>query len=561
MANIELIIAAFLLVTFVAAVLSIRIKTPYTLVLVLVGVGVTAAATLLSLVGGPLHGIAQTIVTQIRSFDNLLIEGGGTGLFVGIVVPPLVFESMMHIRAGDLRSVINPSIVLATVGVVVATLTGGLVLWLLAGLPFYVAFLFAALIAPTDVVTILEVFRKVKVPAKLTVLLSTEAAFNDATAIVMFTIILSSAALHQAGIVEAAGSFGFTLIMGLLVGLGVAFVGEILSSLIEDKVAECILTVSLVYGSFALASGIGASGIIAVATAGLYFGNFTVRAAMGAATRNTINNFWAVVAFLANSVAFLFIGFQTDLLNLAQSVVLIAVAFIAVTIARAATVYPIFGFFNRRGEKMPRVWSHIALLGGVRGALSIVLATTITVSAVVSVSDIRTISTMALGVAFISITVQVPLLFRYVRSKLKGQEETQVEKFEERLANVCSSVEETRALLAEGKISDDELAERLEENKDALDQAIHESAALLKTRKIIRTRATLLYRTVAKRRNNKKHDAEEEQANQLRRKNKLGKKIVNANPSTTAFCLNLCFFALLFLVLYKSYCVLALRGV
>ncbi len=507
MANIELIISAFLLVTFVAAVLSIRLKSPYTLVLVLIGVGITAIATLLSLFGGPLHEISQSIISQIQSFDNLLMEGGGTGLFVGIVVPPLVFEAMMHIRGGDLRSVIKTSIALATIGVIVATLIVGLVLWQIAGLPFYVAFLFAALIAPTDVVTILEIFKRVKVPPKLQILLNTEAAFNDATAIVIFTIILSSATLHQAGILEAAGGFGFTLIMGILVGLGVAFIGEILSSLIEDKIAECILTVSVVYGSFALATGIGASGIIAVATAGLYFGNFTVRAAMGAATRNTIKNFWEVVAFLANSVAFLFIGFQTDILNLGQSIGLIGVAFVAVTVARAAAVYPIFSVLNRRGEKTPRVWRHIAMLGGVRGALSIVLATTITVSAVISVSDIRTISTLALGVAFVSITVQVPLLFSYVKRKLKAQEESPVEKFEKKLSNICSSVEETKALVTEGKISDDELAERLENNKDELEQAIHESASLLETRAIIKRRASLLYKTMAKGNKQKRQEA------------------------------------------------------
>ena len=503
-ANVELIIAAFLLVTFIAAVLSIRSKRPYTLVLVLVGVGITAAATLLSFVGGPLHEIAQAIVAQIRSFDNLLIEGGGTGLFVGIVVPPLVFESMMHIRGGDLRAVIRPSLLLATGGVMIATLIGGLVLWQIAGLPFYVAFLFAALIAPTDVVTILEVFRRIRVPPKLTILLNTEAAFNDATAIVVFTIILSSATLHQAGFLDAVFGFSFTLVMGLLIGLAVGFVAEILSSLIEDRVAECILTVSTVYGAFALATGIGASGIIAVAVVGLYFGNFTIRAAMESATRNTIMNFWEVVAFLANSVAFLFIGFQTDLINLGQSIVLITIAFLAVTLARAASVYPIFGFFRRRGEQIPRFWSHIAMLGGVRGALSIVLATTITVSAVVSQADIQTISTMALGVAFISITIQVPLLFNYVKRKLKNQEETQAQKLEEKLANVCSSVEETRKLMSEGQLSDDEFVKRLEKNKEDLDQTIHESATLLETRKIIRRRATLLYKSVAKNRSTRK---------------------------------------------------------
>ena len=112
--------------------------------------------------------------------------------------------------------------------------------------------------------------------------------------------------------------------------------------------------------------------------------------------------------------------------------------------------------------------------------------------------------------AFVSITVQVPLLFSYVKRKLKGQEESQVEKFEKRLANVCSSVEETRVLVAEGKISDDELAERLESNKDELDHAIHESAALLETRAIIKKRASLLYKTMAKGSKHKRQDAKKE---------------------------------------------------
>ncbi len=498
-ANIELIIAVFLLITFIAAIISLRLKTPYTLVLVLMGVGITGIATLLSFGASPLHTFAQSIVDQIRSFDNLLLEGGGEGFFVGIVVPPLVFESMMHIRAGDLRAVIRPSLTLATVGVVIATLVGGLVLWQFAGVPFYVAFLFGALIAPTDVVTILEVFRRVKVPPKLTILLNTEAAFNDATAIVVFTIILSSAAITQVGLLNATANFGFTLVGGLLVGLGIGFVAELLSSLIEDRIAECILTVSAVYGSFALATGIGASGIIAVAVTGLYFGNFTVRTAMESATRNTIKMFWEVIAFLANSIAFLFIGFQTDLLTLWESIGFIAVAFIAVTIARAATVYPIFAFFSRRGEKIPREWSNIAWLGGVRGALSIVLAATVTASAVISVTDVTIIRTMALGVAFVSITFQVPILFRYVRRRFKDQLVTQEEfKVEEKLSDLSASIEELVQSRKEGRISADEFAAKLEENKDMLDETIRESSVMLETKEIIQERVSMLSSIVRK---------------------------------------------------------------
>ena len=168
---------------------------------------------------------------------------------------------MIHIRGSDLKAVIKPSLALATVGVLIATAVGGLILWKLVGLSPYVSFLFAALIAPTDVVTVLEVFRRVKVPSKLSALLDTEAAFNDATAIIIFTIILSSIGLQQITVVGSFLSFGFTLGAGVLIGLGVAFAGEILSSLIEDRVAETILTIVVVYGSYALASGVGASGL------------------------------------------------------------------------------------------------------------------------------------------------------------------------------------------------------------------------------------------------------------------------------------------------------------
>ena len=93
-------------------------------------------------------------------------------------------------------------------------------------------------------------------------------------------------------------------------------------------------------------------------------------------------------------------------------------AFVAVTASRAATVYPIFAVFRKVGGKMSRVWANVAMLGGVRGALSIALAATITTSAIISQTDLRTINTMVFGVAFISIMIQVPLLFRYAKRKM-----------------------------------------------------------------------------------------------------------------------------------------------
>jgi CPA1 family monovalent cation:H+ antiporter len=511
MPSIELVISAFLLLTFVAVLISNRLKTPYTLVLVFTGILITIIATLLSLRGGPLDTQMQGIILQVRSIYDQLIQGGGGGLFVGLIVPPLIFEAMIHIRGKDLRDVIKPSLALATIGVLIATVVGGLILWKAVGLSPYVSFLFAALIAPTDVVTVLEVFRCVKVPSKLSTLLDTEAAFNDATAIIVFTLILSSFELQKISVLSSLLTFGFTLGAGVIIGLGIAFAGEVLSSLVTDRVAETILTIAVVYGSYALASGVGASGLIAVAVAGLYFGNYTIRAAMEPATREAVTTFWQIAAFIGNSVAFLLIGFEANIITFPQSIMIIAAAFLAVTAARAATVYPILAFFRKIGGKMSTVWTNIAMLGGVRGALSIALAATITTSAVISLTDLHTINTMVFGVAFISIVVQVPLLFRYVRRKIPQDEVFTETDIDEQFELITYHMEEVRKLKSEGKISNEEFTKKIETSKKQLDELINKSPVTIETQKIIRARALELFASLPKRPKRKKAKENKEQ--------------------------------------------------
>ena len=276
--------------------------------------------------------------------------------------------------------------------------------------------------------------------------------------------------------------------------------------MIEDRVAETILAIAVVYGSYALATGVGASGLIAVAVAGLYFGNYTMKSAMEPATREAVTSFWAILAFLGNSVAFLIIT------GLSIHLIIIA-AFAAVTIARAATVYPILGVFNKFSDKISVVWRNIAMLGGVRGALSIALAATITTSAVISLGDIQTINTMVLGVAFISIVLQVPLLFRYVRKRIPQDVSVPEAEIDEQFELISAHVEELRKLKSEGKISNEEFARRIEENKKKLDELIAKSPITVETKKIIRARASALYgslQKIPKRKNKDKNKTEKE---------------------------------------------------
>src|SRR5216117_205142 len=107
MPSFEVIITAFLAISLTASIISSRTRTPYTIVLVLFGLAI-AGSYLPSLLGVNLL------------YDNLI----GGGLFVGLVLPPLLFETMMNIRYEDLRSVVRPALRLATVGVLIATIVG-----------------------------------------------------------------------------------------------------------------------------------------------------------------------------------------------------------------------------------------------------------------------------------------------------------------------------------------------------------------------------------------------------------------------------------------------------
>jgi monovalent cation:H+ antiporter, CPA1 family len=414
LAGIEIVLIVFLMVMLASQLLSVRARLPYTVILVFTGVGITALSALTLLGSNTITDSLQTTILQIRSFYTQLVQGG---LFVGIVVPPLIFEAMTHIQTPDLRAVIRPSFVLATVGVLISTFVGGLVLWKISGLPLDVSLLFGVIIAPTDAVTVLEVFRHSKVVPRLAAMMDTEAAFNDATAIIIFTIVLSAVTFQRVSVLLAVASFVYSIGGGVAIGLGIAYGARRISSTTDDKTSELILSITAVYGSYILASALDSSGLIAVAVIGLYFGNVTMRSAVSPESREGITTFWEIAAFMGNSVAFLLIGFETTLISFTQSILLIFGAYVAVIIARAASVYPILAIFNQIGERIPISWSNVAMLGGIRGALSIALAGSLTITAILSGSDISMITSMVLGVAFLSIVFQTPLLSRYIERK------------------------------------------------------------------------------------------------------------------------------------------------
>ena len=397
-----IVLAVFLFIALVSVLIARRVKTPYTTLLVLVGLALSAI---------PLAGLLG-----LTDFFNKLAN---EQLFVGLVLPPLLFESIMSVKVSDFRAVYRPALLMATAGVLISTVVVGVVLWKVVGFGLLVSFLFAALISPTDVATVLEIFGRVNVPTKLATLVEMESVFNDPTGITIFTVVLTTSAAEALRPFLAIADFTYIMAAGTLVGIGVAMAARWVQQHIHDSVTQVVLTLVAVYGAYALGYSIGASGLIAVAVTGLLYGNTIPFSVDSKKVAYATRDFWEIIAFVANAAAFFFIGVSTNIFLLYSSLGAFLVAYGVVVMARITSVYPILSLTKVEGAAIPSSWMNTSTLGGMRGALAIALVSAI------PVATRQPVATLTFGVVMISILLQGPLLARYVRRTFGRQETLQ----------------------------------------------------------------------------------------------------------------------------------------
>jgi CPA1 family monovalent cation:H+ antiporter len=403
----EYLIPVFLATIFIASLISSKIKIPYTMVLVGIGVAIS-----LSHFSG-----FNFFITQFKVDPKLILV---------FIVPPLIFEAMMKIKHEEFKQIQISALLLSTVGVLLATIVGGFMLVYFAGLPYIVAFAFAALIAPTDAAIVIEIFKKVKVPKLLSTLMESEASFNDATGVIIFSSIIAIALAQgstlempnvvaniNVDIIQQLENFALVFFGGIAVGLAISAAAHRLHKLLDDPFSETALSVAVMFGSVVVANSLGMSGLIAAAVAGLYFGNITMKSEkiISPKVRTYSSNFWEMLAFFANSLAFLYLGLSMDLLRIGQNLPIIILAFVVVLAARAVSTYPILRLTNKfTKENIPRPWRNVVWIGGMRGALSVALVATLPES-----EFKETLQTITFGVVLASLIIQFPALSKYIK--------------------------------------------------------------------------------------------------------------------------------------------------
>jgi len=374
--QVETLVIELLLVVSLVAIAVRRLKFPYTVALVIVGLLIT---------------LRQPI--QINPLPELIL---------GLFVPPLVFEAAFHLNMTHLQRNLPIILLWAVPGVIVTTLIVGGFVALTTPLTLGAALVLGALLSATDPVAVVALFRALHVPKRLEVLIEGESLLNDGTAIVVFNLMLVVALTGRFDLLTAAGDFVRVAAGGVIIGLVLGWLVARLIARLDDHLIVTTLTMVLAFGSYLVADRLHFSGVLAVVAAGLVNGNLGPRS-LSPATRIVLFNFWEAVAFLANSLVFLLIGVQVDPITVlaAWQPVLCAVA--AVLVARAVIVYGLGWVTGHLGEPVPLRWQHVLNWGGLRGAIGLALAISLPVTLGAQRSLLQV---MAFGVVLFTLLVQ-----------------------------------------------------------------------------------------------------------------------------------------------------------
>ncbi|HVW04011.1 MAG TPA: cation:proton antiporter [Vicinamibacterales bacterium] len=398
-----------ILVSFVQR-LAARWTLPASILFAMMGAVIGGGATLVlhSGTGGVFGELAHAFVDLPITADT----------FMYVFVPALLFQSSLSV---DIRGVFEdaaPIFLLAVVAVLLATAVIGVALIPFAGVPVVACLLLASIVATTDSVAVISIFRDVGAPARLCRLVEGESLLNDAAAIVAFTVLLGMLLGQQdTSVASAAIAFVWTFIGGIAFGyLGTRLVVWVLPWLQDLRLAQVTLTLVLPYLVYIIGErALGVSGVIAAVTSGLVMGAIGPPRIPPSDWRFLVE-LWEQLAYWASSLIFVLAALLIPKLlfdaNLhfdvsAHDALVLLVMLLAAFAARALIL---FGFFPlmtaaHLGQRVGHRFNVVILWGGLRGAVTLALALAITENDAVPAEVKRFIGVQATGFVLFSLLV------------------------------------------------------------------------------------------------------------------------------------------------------------
>ncbi|QUQ65854.1 Na+/H+ antiporter [Kutzneria sp. CA-103260] len=322
--------------------------------------------------------------------------------------------SLREIRR-NLRGIVLVStlLVVATAGAVAVT-----VHWL--GMPWGPAWVLGAAVAPTDATAVGVLARML--PRRFITTLRAESLVNDGTALVIFALAVGvTVGQEQLGAVRVGGLFLLAYVGGVAAGAVTAAVMIPIRRRLDDPLLGNVAMILTPFLAFLLAEAIGASGVLAVVTAGLIMSQVGPRI-LSAATRQQSQAFWGLATFILNGALFVLVGLESHAAvrglasaSLVRGLIAVGLVCVVLVVVRLVflfvTVYIIRAVDRRPSQRQRRVSNRsrvVSGLAGFRGAVSLAAALAVpeTVASGAAFPDRDIIVFVTAGVIIVTLVTQ-----------------------------------------------------------------------------------------------------------------------------------------------------------
>ena len=363
MGQAELLIAGLLVAVAGLSALARHLSVPYPIVLVVVG-------ALLGFVPG---------LPEVNLDPEVVLV---------VFLPPLLYNSSIFANFNDFRANLR-GLTLSTVGLVLATMCA--VAWaahaLIPGLPWEAAFVLGAIVSPTDPLAAATIMRRLDAPRRLVSAVEGEGLFNDATALVAYRVAVAAVVAGSFSLANAGLKFVLGAVGGVAIGIAVGWVVAEIRKRTTD--AQVSVTISLLtgYAAFVPADAIGASGVLATVTAGIYMG---IRGPQILPARTRLQGYfvWDILDFIINAILFVLVGLQLRALvdglsgysasTLGGYALAVTGVVVGTRLVWFFTVPYLIRAIDQRPAQRPRRvgarWRLVMAWSGMRGAVSLAVA-------------------------------------------------------------------------------------------------------------------------------------------------------------------------------------------
>ena len=304
-----------------------------------------------------------------------------------LFLPPLLYPAALMTSWRDFRANLRPIAMLAIRLVIVSTVVIAFVAHKLTGLPWAAAFVLGAIVAPPDAVAATAVTQRLRVPRHIITIIEGESLVNDATALVIYKFAVVAVVTGNFSLAMAGLEFPLVSMGGVLIGVAIGWLAALVQCRLDDPPVQTTISLLTPFAAYMAADRVGASGVLAVVTAGLYVG-WRAPQIIRSRTRFLIVPVWEMVVFLLNGLIFILIGLQLpqilenlsgqSLLKLSWEAALLNLVLILVRIGWTFAAGHLPFLLGKKPTKgrPPSNWRHTAIVAwtGMRGVDSMAAA-------------------------------------------------------------------------------------------------------------------------------------------------------------------------------------------